>query len=176
MDLFFTTLIFSLLCAFAGVAFWIPSFKPYAFKFLRSEKAAYLLFGSAALWFVWILFNLGEADFGQYKFILIAIFGGASILAFKHLPDFLSVRGLSALMLLFFRVALDSAFMQEPNSRLVMVTLAYIAIVAFIYFGCLPYRMRDFFEWLYAKNLRVKTFAILLLLASFSMDVSMLFY
>lgn len=176
MNLYLTTSIFSVICAILGVAFLLPTFKTIAFSFLRSQLASYIFFGSGLLWFVWILWNLGEADFGNYKMILIAIFGGAGLLAFKHLPDFLSVRGLCVLLLLFMRACIDSAFMEEPESRKVMVAFAYVVVVASIYFGCLPYRMRDFFEWLYAKNIRVKTFGVLLLLASGAMDAAMILY
>lgn len=154
----------------------MPQFKELAFKFLRSKSAALVFFGAGGLWFLWILFNLTQADFGDYKFILMAVFGIAGVLAFKYLPDFLSVRGLCVLMLLSLREFIDSAFMLDIPSRLVMVSLAYVAVVAFIYFGCLPYRMRDFFEWLWEKSYRAKGFGVFLMACAFSMYAAMLYY
>lgn len=176
MDLLLATSIFSAILTALGAAFFMPQFKPFAFGFLRSRAAALVLFGSGAIWFLYILYHLGEADFGQYKFYLMAIFGAAGVSAFKYLPDFLSVRGLCVLALLFMRVCVDSAFMQEPESRKIMVAIAYAVVVAAIYFGCLPYRMRDLFEWLYARECRVKAFAAILMAAGLSMCVATLFY
>lgn len=176
MNLYLSTAILATLCMAAGVAFFFPAFKDTAFKFLRSQKAAIAFFGSALIWFMWILFNLSEADFGNYKLILMLVFGGAGLLAFKYLPDFLSVRGLSVLMLLSLREFIDSAFMLDIPSRLVMVSIAYALVVAFIYFGCLPYRFRDLFEWLWEKPSRVKGFGALFVLLALSMYGAMLFY
>ncbi|MBO7521913.1 MAG: hypothetical protein J6T16_06710, partial [Opitutales bacterium] len=97
-----------------------------------------------------------EADFGQYKYILMAVFGGAGLLSFKYLPDFLSVRGLSVLMLLSLREFINSAYMLDEPYKAAFVSYCYALVVAFIYFGCLPYRMRDLFEGVYAKPVRVK--------------------
>lgn len=176
MNLYISTAIFATLCLITGLAFFFDEFKSLAFKFLRSKNAAIVLFGSGGLWFLWILYNLAQADFGDYKFILMAIFGGAGLLAFKYLSDFLSVRGLCVVMLLALRQFIDSAFMLDIPSRLVMVSIAYICVVAFIYFGCLPYRMRDFFEWLWEKSVRAKAFGFLLFLCGISMYISMIFY
>lgn len=128
-------------------------------KFLRSKLAALLFFGTALLWFVYILSQLGEADFGDIKGILIAIFGGAGLLAFKFLPDFLSVRGAAILALLGCRICLDSAYMQDPQSRLVLVTLSYVIVFMALYFGAIPYRLRDVLNKIFEKDLRVKILA-----------------
>ena len=156
MGIFLSTIILAALFLALGIAFAFEGFKKYAFAFLRSKSAAYVLVGIAGAWFLWILYNLTEADFGQYKYILMAVFGGAGILSFKYLPDFLSVRGLSVLMLLALREFVDSAYMLDEPCKAVFVSYCYALVVVFIYFGCLPYRLRDFFEFLYAKPIRVK--------------------
>lgn len=178
MNLYISTYIFAILFLFVGIAFGFRSeqIRTKAFEFLRSKTAAYILFGGSAIYFVYILSQLGESDFGNIKHWLILIFGGASLLAFKFLPDFLSVRGLAAALLLFSRFAIDSAFMQEPQSRLVMVSVAYIVVVASLYFGALPYRMRDMFEYLYERPIRTKVFGIAMLLCSIALVLSTIFY
>ncbi len=123
-------------------------------SFLRSREAAYVAFGAGIIWFLYILSQLGEADFGEIKLFLMAIFGGAGVLAFRYLPDFLSVRGVAVLALLACRFFLDSAYMMEPVSRLLLVSLSYIIVVAAMYFGAIPYRARDMFEWIYASKRR----------------------
>lgn len=176
MNLYLSTAVLAALCLALGAAFFWPAFKGLAFKFLRSPKASIVFFGGALIWFMWILYNLSEADFGNYKSILMLVFGGAGLLAFKYLPDFLSVRGLSVLMLLSLREFIDSAFMLDIPSRLVMVSIAYALVLAFIYFGCLPYRMRDLFEWLWERPSRVRAFGSLFVLAALSMYGAMIFY
>ena len=170
MGIFLSTVILASLFLILGAAFAFKSFKKCAFGFLRSKAAALALVSVSLAWFLWILYNLTDADFGQYKFILMAVFGAAGILSFKYLPDFLSVRGLSVLMLLLLRVFIDSAYMLDETYKCVFVAYCYALVVAFIYFGCLPYRMRDFFEYIYAKPARVK-----ILSAFFAVSAAALF-
>ncbi len=171
MTLYQSTYLFALLLTVLGTpfAFFTSSFEKMAFSFLRSTKAAIITFGSGGLWFLYILSQLGESDFGNIKGMLMLVFGGAGILAFFYLNDFLSVRGLSVLALLLSREFLDSAFMQEPASRLLLVTLTYIVVVSALYLGAVPYRLRDFFSYLYEKQIRAKIFGIALCLCAIAL-------
>ena len=145
-------------------------------SFLRSTKAAIVFFGGSGLWFLYQLSQLGEADFGQIKGVLIAVFGIAGILAFFYLNDFLSVRGVCVLILLLARQFLDSAFMQEPTSRLVLVTQTYIWVVIAIYLGAIPYRLRDFFKYIYERKQRAKILGAIFGICGVSLIASTLFY
>ncbi len=160
MTLYQSTYLFALLLALVGVpfAFFTSRFEKPAFAFLRSTKAALVTFGGSGLWFLYILSQLGESDFGNIKGMLMLVFGGAGILAFFYLNDFLSVRGVSVFTLLLAREFLDSAFMQEPASRLLLVSLSYVFVVAALYLGAVPYRLRDFLTYLYEKPIRAKLF------------------
>ncbi len=162
MTLYQSTYLFALLLALVGIpfVFFTSAFEKPAFAFLRSTKAAIVTFGGGGLWFIYILSQLGESDFGNIKEMLMLIFGGAGILAFFYLNDFLSVRGLSVLTLLLAREFLDSAFMQEPTSRLLLVSLSYVFVVAALYLGAVPYRLRDFFTYIYEKPIRAKVFGL----------------
>lgn len=177
MTLLQSTLLLSLMLAVFGIFFLRgESSKQAAFKFLRSKNAAYVLYGLGGLWFVWQLFNLGQSDFGDIKHLLILLFGGAWLLSFKHLPDFLSVRGLCVVLLLLSRVFLDSAYMLDIPARYTLVSITYAVIVATIYTGCLPYRLRDFFEWLYAKKMHAPVFGAVLIALAAALDTSIIFY
>ena len=46
-------------------------------------------------------------------------------------------------------------------SRLWMVALVYCCVVLALYFAVVPYRMRDFLDWLIAKQLRVRATGLL---------------
>jgi len=59
--------------------------------------------------------------------------------------------GLSILTLLIATPLLNAAFMEYTHpQRLFMVTLVFAAVIAALYLAALPYRLRDFFQWLFA--------------------------
>ncbi len=116
-----------------------------------------LLFGGSAIWFLWLVWNLGESDgrfFGEYHVLLTIAFAVVAGLAFKCVPDFLAVRGLCVLLLLTASPLLGAAYMHyDQPPRLFMVTLVYVLIAIAIWLGVQPYRLplRDFFTWLFQK-------------------------
>jgi len=122
--------------------------------FPRSQVATVLLFGTAASWFLYEITHLGPADFGQYRHLLFLVFLATSIGSFIYVPDFLATRGLAALGLLVSGVILDAAYMEAPQSRLFLVSFIYLIIVISLYLGANPYRLRDFFDWLYKADQR----------------------
>lgn len=155
MSLFWATLVPGLVLFVAGglLAWSGPPVRQGVFHFLRSQAAAYLVFGGGAAWFLWHVYNLGEADFGNIKHFLLALFGAVALLSFVYVKDFLVVRGLAVLMLLSARELLDAAYMQyDVPQRLFMVGLVYLGIGAALYLGALPFRLRDLFEWLFKKG------------------------
>ena len=89
-------------------------------------------------------------------FITVALL----VMSFKFLPDFLAVRGASILVLFYSREALDAAFMQEPESRLFMVSIVYVGIAIALYLGAWPYRLRDFLNWLYVPSQRLRILGV----------------
>jgi len=122
------------------------------------QAAAFILLGAAATWFLYKVLHLGPADFGQYKNILFIIFLVTALGSFYYVPDFLAVRGLAALILMTAGVLLDAAYMQLPQARLFLVTFVYVAIVVSLILGANPYKLRDFFDWLYKVDSRPKVF------------------
>jgi len=126
--------------------------------FPRSRVAAYILLGTAAAWFLYKVTQLGPADFGQYKNLLFGIFLVVALGSFIYVPDFLAVRGLAALILLIAGSLLNAAYMELPMARLFLVSFVYLAIIVALYLGANPFRLRDFFEWLYRKEIRPRIF------------------
>ncbi|HVS51767.1 MAG TPA: hypothetical protein VHD62_05375 [Opitutaceae bacterium] len=123
----------------------------------RSPAAAYLFFGAGAAWFLYAIWHLSAADFGDYRGWLFAAFAAIALLSFKCVPDFLAVRGLCALVLMGAMPLLDAAYMEyDRPQRLLMVTLVYLAIAAAIWLGAQPWRLRDFFAWLFARPGRAR--------------------
>jgi hypothetical protein len=121
--------------------------------FPRSASVGYVVFSAAAAWFLYNILHLSNADFGEYRFYLFAGFAAVAILAFKCVPDFLGVRGASALVLLAAEPFLGAAYMRYDHPlRLFMVSLVYVAISLAIWLGAQPWRLRDFFNWLFART------------------------
>ena len=125
--------------------------------FPRSVAATYVFFGGGAAWFLYGIWHLSPADFGDYRKLLFCAFAAITVLSFKCVPDFLSVRGLCVLMLMGAMPLLDSAYMEYDHpQRLFMVTLVYVGIVAAIWLGAQPWRLRDLIGWLFARPGRAR--------------------
>lgn len=131
--------------------------------FPRSTRAAYLFFGAGAAWFLYAIWHLSPADFGDYRVWLFAGFATIAILSFRCVPDFLAVRGLCALVLMGAMPLLTAAYMKyDQPQRLLMVGFVYLALSLAIWLGAQPWRMRDFLGWLFARPGRARGFGSVL--------------
>lgn len=128
-------------------------------SFPRSEAAAYLFFGGGAAWFLYQIWHLSPADFGEYRKLLFIAFATVAVLSFKCVPDFLAVRGLCVLVLMAAWPLLMAGYMnyEQPQIYLQKVLL-YVGIALAIWLGAQPWRLRDFFEWLFRSSVRARTF------------------
>lgn len=152
MSLTLATLLPGLLLILLGAALLSghSAVKASLLTFPRSSTATMVLFGAGSLWFLYRVWHLSNADFGEYRVILFLAFAVIAALSFKYVPDFLAVRGLAILMLLGATPLLGAAYMEYDHpQRLFMVTLVYVGIALALYFGAVPYRMRDFLGWLF---------------------------
>lgn len=147
------------LLAFGGHFLWHGSRTEKTAKaFPRSQTAAYILLGGAAAWFLYKVTQLGPADFGQYKNYLFGFFLATAVASFYFVPDFLAVRGLAALILLTAGALLNAAYMNFETPALILKTFVYVMIVISLVLGASPYKLRDFFDWLYRSQLRPRIF------------------
>lgn len=144
--------------------------------FPRSSTATLFFFGGGAAWFLYRVWYLPTADFGNYSTILFLAFAAIALLSFKYVPDFLAVRGVCILILLGASPLLGAAFMEyDQPQRLLMVGFVYLAIALSIYVGAMPYKLRDFIEWLVRTPQRVRilgagllSYGILLTITAFT--------
>jgi hypothetical protein len=168
MSLFLATLLPGLLLSLLGALLvWNePRVGSMARALPRSQRGAWLFFGVGAVWFLWRLTRLGEADLIFFKtpWPVVLGFGGLAMLAFAYVPDFLAVRGLCVLMLLAAEPLLYAAYgeYQFPQ-RLLMVAAVYAGLSLALYLGAAPYRLRDFFDWLFRTPGRARLVGTLLL-------------
>ncbi|MBL9201050.1 MAG: hypothetical protein JNL39_11115 [Opitutaceae bacterium] len=125
--------------------------------FPRSRAAAYVFFSAGAAWFLYEIWHLSPADFGDYRHWLFAGFLAVAVLSFKCVPDFLAVRGLCAIVLMGAMPLLMAGYMNFTHGRIVLYKIAiYLAIAAAIWLGAQPWRLRDFFAWLFAQPARAR--------------------
>ena len=164
MSLFYATLSTGLFLIFCGGSLFFNYNHSQTFlkAFPRSKPATYILMATAMIWFSLRIYHLGPADFGDYKNILLAIFLVITFASFYFVPDFLGVRALAGLTLLIADTLLDAAYMQDPSSRLFLVSFVYVAILLVFILGASPYLLRDTIEWFFKKPLRVQILASLL--------------
>lgn len=154
MSLLLATLIPGLLLLVLGVPLLLQhSGSAAALKaFPRSTAAAAVFFGAGAAWFLYAIWHLSVADFGEYRLWLFLGFFLIAVLSFKCVPDFLAVRGLAALVLMGAMPLLDAAYMEyDKPQRLLMVTAVYAALALAIWLGAQPWRLRDFLGWMLAR-------------------------
>jgi hypothetical protein len=161
MSLTLATLIPGLLLLVLGVPLLMnhSGFAAVLRAFPRSTAAAYVFFGAGAAWFLYAIWHLSPADFGEYRTYLFFGFLVVAVLSFKCVPDFLAVRGLAALLLMGAMPLLESAYMEyDKPQRLLMVTVVYVGIASAIWLGAQPWRLRDFLSWLLARPSRARGF------------------
>ena len=161
MNLFEATILTAVFLLVAGTALAVDrsSLNSLIRKFPRSQKLSILFLSIGMAWFVFRhVKNLSDADFGEYRFFIGVIALLICVFSYVFVRDFLAVRALCILCLFYSREALDAAFLQEPNTRLFLVSIIYLLVVASLYFGAWPYRMRDFLNWLFGKPSRSSKF------------------
>jgi hypothetical protein len=121
----------------------------------RSPVAAAVFFGGGAVWFLFIVWNLSAADLVIFTTPQpwALIFGLLAALAFFYVPDFLAVRGLSVLTLLAAWPLLMAGYMEFSYPQLLLLKVfLYGCIGLAIWLGVSPFRLRDFFQWLFATS------------------------
>lgn len=163
MTLFFATLIAAAILLALGSLFLVSNsaIKSMFKAFPRSQVASVVFFGGGAAWFVHNVAYMSTADVIGFSTPtpFVFIFGTLALLSFFYLPEFLSVRGLSVVILVGSWPLLMAAYGRyEIPSRLFLVSVLYLAISVAIYLAASPFRLRDFFEWLYRAPGRARAF------------------
>lgn len=134
--------------------------KPSLKGFPRNEKIGTVLVIIAFAWtfVVWSCMDLGE--FFKIKKAVQMILVAGCVGVIVYVKEFLAVRSLGFLMILAAAPILDSAFLKEPQTRLLLVALAYAIALKGMFWVGMPYLMRDQIHWILAKENRYRIGAI----------------
>jgi hypothetical protein len=155
----------SILAIFLGLGFGLPQIyglmKPAKFrdavrKFPRSEPWGYALMLLGTAWFLWNLQQENISDFASYKKALLVGFAAVGIGTCVFVRDFLAVRGFAIVLLLLAKLMVDTARWADTEWRLVIVTWAYLLVIAGMWFTISPWRMRDLIDWGTKTDRRVR--------------------
>jgi len=180
MSLFLATLLSGLFLVVLGVLLLLNS--PVVISALRalprSPVGALVLFGGGVLWFLVRVANMGAADriLGNSNVPWVLGFAALGVLAFRYVPDFLAVRGLSILLLLTATPLLGASFMRYEPQDYPLKVLSYLAIIAALYLAAVPYRLRDFLQWLFARPGRARAVGAALLAGGILLNLVALTY
>ncbi len=116
-------------------------------KFPRSRAAGAALLTVDLAWSFWLLATMEMGEFSNFRRPLLIILPVGFLLVLKFVDEFLAVRALGILCLLAAEPILDAAFLQPEASRLLVTTLAYLMIVAGLFWVTMPYLLRDQIFW-----------------------------
>lgn len=125
-------------------------------KFPRSETIGYFLMLLGTVWFLWNLNQEDISDFAAYKKAMLIGFAAVGVATCIYVRDFLAVRGLAIVLLLLAKLMVDTARWVDTEWRLVVVTWAYVLVVAGMWFTISPWRLRDLLNWATATDQRVR--------------------
>lgn len=143
------------------VAFVKPGIvKPWLKAFPRNEKIGTVLviIGFAWAYLIWSCMDLGE--FFKIERPVQMVIIGVCVGVIVYVKEFLAVRSLGFLMILAAAPMLESAFLKDPQSRLLLVVFAYAIAVKGMFWVGMPYLMRDQITWVLAKENRYKIGAL----------------
>lgn len=126
-------------------------------KFPRDPMIGQVLLGIGLAWF-WLLIapeNLGKLsalamDLGEFngaKPMLRILVPVSLFLVATSVRDFLAVRALGVVGLMVASPLLESAFLKDPSSRLLIPIYAYALLTVSMFWVGMPYLFRDAVTW-----------------------------
>jgi hypothetical protein len=131
-------------------------FRDFARKFPRSEPWGWALMLLGTAWFLWELEHERISDFAAFKPYMFVGFGAVGLGTCIFVRDFLAVRGLAVVLLMLAKLMVDTARWVPTDWRLVVVTWAYVLVVAGMWFTVSPWRLRDWIDWATRTELRIR--------------------
>jgi hypothetical protein len=124
-----------------------PNFISVAQRFPRSSVAGIVLLTICLLWTLWLLATIQMGEFSAFRRPLLIALPIGYALVLRFVGEFLAVRALGILCLLAAEPLLDAAFLRYEPSRLLVTVLAYLLILAGLFWVAIPYVLRDQINW-----------------------------
>lgn len=135
-------------------------------RFPRNQFLGQIILGIGLAWF-WLLIappGMGKLsslamELGEFNGVkpLLRILVPAAIIGVSiSVRDFLAVRALGVVGLMAASPLLESAFLKDPSSRLLVPIYAYSLLTASLFWVGMPYLFRDAVTWITAEQSRWK--------------------
>jgi hypothetical protein len=128
-------------------------------EFPRNREAGATLTVIAGAWFFFLVKMMDLGDFDSWRTIILAGTPLAAILAIFYMQEFLAVRALGTLALLAAEPLLESAFLRDERTRLLLVVLVYVWVILGMFWVGMPYTLRDQISWVSASEKRWRAVA-----------------
>jgi len=136
----------ALLALLSLAAIFLPA-RDFLPQFPRSRTAGAALLTVDLIWSFWLLATMEMGEFASFRRPLLIILPVGFVLVLKFVDEFLAVRALGILCLLAAEPLLDAAFLRPETSRLLVTVLAYLMVVAGLFWVTMPYLLRDQIHW-----------------------------
>lgn len=124
--------------------------------FPRNYAWGVLLLSIDLVWGLMCLSNMDMGEFFNLRKWFLMIVPISFVLVLIYVKEFLAVRALGCLLLLIGGIVLEAAYLQPQLSRLLLPVIAYVWIIAGMYFVGMPFLMRDWITWATASDARWK--------------------
>lgn len=124
-----------------------PELAGVAQRFPRSRVAGVLLLTICLVWTFWLLATIQMGEFSAFRRPLLFALPIGYILSLRFVEEFLAARALGILCLLAAEPLLDAAFLRYETSRLLVTVLAYLLIIAGLFWVAIPYVLRNQISW-----------------------------
>ncbi|PYK31308.1 MAG: hypothetical protein DME57_04185 [Verrucomicrobia bacterium] len=123
-------------------------------RFPRSGIAGVVLLTIALVWSFCLLATMEMGEFAGFRKPLLVLLPISYVLVLRFVEEFLPVRALGIVCLLAAEPLLEAAFFRYETSRLFLTALAYLMIVAGLFWVTMPYLFRDQIDWSARNNIR----------------------
>lgn len=123
-------------------------------RFPRSSVAGVVLLTVNLVWSFWLLATMEMGEFSSFRRPLMIVLPIGYVLVLRFVEEFLAVRALGIFCLLAAEPLLEAAFFRYETSRLFVTVLAYLLIVAGLFWVTMPYLLRDQINWSAKSNPR----------------------
>jgi hypothetical protein len=123
----------------------------------RSRVAGIALLTIVLIWSFWLLATMEMGEFSSFRRPLLIVLPIGYLLVIRFVEEFLAARALGILCLLAAEPLLEAAFFRYETSRLFLTVLAYLMIIAGLFWVTMPYVLRDQINWSTQTNIRWHT-------------------
>ncbi len=120
-------------------------------KFPRNVSIGVPLMLLGTAWFEWNLWHETLSDIAPWKNLMLVGFGLVGIGSCVFVKDYLSVRGLSVLLLMVAWVVCEKARWHPSIWRDALIAWAYVWVLLGLWWSMAPWRLRDWIQWIVAR-------------------------